>query len=243
MVCVNRGRMFTAFRWLLAVAFVAGQAPVQAATPENITAGEIALLPEYCPLTQTFTRDDPRAASVRSPARLLHERLGRSYLGLHHYCNGLIDVMRSRVAGVTPYKRRALLTFALNEYQYVIDNSTPDFVLLPEIYLRVGEAHVELLDYRQALDAFAKSRTLKPDYWPPYARWSAVLLRLGKRAEALTHLEEGLRLMPNERGLIDTYTRMGGTTARLAQIASAASTRGTSPHEPAEAAASAPAPK
>jgi tetratricopeptide (TPR) repeat protein len=190
---------------------------VSAATPENITAGEMALLPEYCPLTQTFSKDDPRDASKRSSTRLLFERLGPSYLGLHHYCYGLIHVMRAKQAGVSAYDRRAMYSFAINEYKYVIANATPDFVLLPEIYMRVGEAYVELLDYGQALDAFNKSRALKQDYWPPYVRWATVLLRLGKQPEALAHLEEGLRLMPNERALNDAYTRMGGTRAQLAK--------------------------
>lgn len=220
----------------LIAALCAAPLLVQAATPEDITPGEIARLPAYCPLTQVFTRDDPRAANVDSPARRLYMQLGPSYLALHHYCWGLVHINRAKEAGVSAYARRAMYNFALNEYKFVLKNSTPDFVLLPEIYLRVGEAYVELEAYGSALEAFTRSRELKPDYWPPYVRWAEVLRRLGKKAEALAHLEEGLRLMPTERALIDAYTRTGGNAVQLTKtLQSAPAPR------PAAGAASAPA--
>jgi tetratricopeptide (TPR) repeat protein len=211
-----------AARWLAVSVLVVNHVVVPAATPTNITAGEIALLPDYCPLTQTFTKDAHHDAANRSPTRLLFERLGPSFIGLHHYCWGLIHVMRAKQAGVSAYDKRAMYGFAIDEYKFAIRYSTPDFALLPELYLRVGEANVELQDYGQAFDAFSKSRALKLDYWPPYLRWASVLLHLGKQAEALAHLEEGLRIMPNERALIDAYTRMGGTRAQLAKALQAA---------------------
>jgi len=211
-----------------------------AATPDNITAGEVALLPEYCPLTQTFSRDDPRNGSVDSPARRLFVQLGPSYMALHHYCWGLIHINRSKQAGLSQYSRRAMFGFALNEYKYVLENSAPDFVLLPEVYLRVGEAHAEMQAYGAALDAFTRSRTLNPDYWPPYVRWADVLARLGKRPEALAHLEEGLRAMPTERGLIEAYERLGGNFARFAKSPRAVPT--TPPRIPESAASAASAP-
>lgn len=191
------------------------------ATPDNITPGEVAVLPAYCPLTQTFTRDDPRS-SADTPARRLFMQLGPSYMALHHYCWGLIHVHRAKQAGVSQYSRRAMYNFALNEYRYVLENSAPDFVLLPEIYLRVGEAHAELEAYSAALDAFSRSRALNADYWPPYVRWADVLVRLGKRSEALAHLEEGLRAMPAERSLVDAYERLGGNFAQFSKSPRAA---------------------
>ena len=98
----------------------------------------------------------------------------------------------------------------------------PGFILAPEVLLRIGEAHVELQDYGNALDAFQRSRELKPDYWPPYTSWASVLLRIGKTAEARALLEQGLRLMPTEKALIAMYERMGGDYARFSKTMAAA---------------------
>jgi tetratricopeptide (TPR) repeat protein len=103
-----------------------------------------------------------------------------------------------------------MINSAIADYYYVVNNSTPGFVLLPEIFLRIGEAHVLLNSPVAALEAFSKARDIKPDYWPAYARAADVLESVGKRTVARSLLEDGLRLMPDEPALQSAYKRLGG---------------------------------
>jgi hypothetical protein len=188
----------------IALALVATSAAAQ--KPADVTDGEMALLPPYCPDTQTMSAVDPRG--TEKAARWVAV-LGNAFWGLHHYCWGLIRVNRASHAGVNPQMRRYLYESAINDYRYVLENSQPNFVLLPEIYLRIGEASTELQAYASALDAFQRSREAKPDYWPAYVRAAAVLTRLGKNADAAALLQEGLTRVPNEPALIEAYKRTG----------------------------------
>ena len=190
-----------------------------AQAPVDISVGEMAMLPEYCPDTQVFSAADPR---FTEKGKRWTSLLGPAFLGLHHYCWGLIHVHRAKQAGVPAQMRRWHLESAINDYRYTISNSQPGFVLMPEVYLRVGEANLELQSNLGALEAFQRSRELKPDYWPAYVRAATVLMRIGKTADAVTLIEQGLTHKPNEPALIDAYKRLGGNYAKFLQSLQAA---------------------
>jgi hypothetical protein len=204
--------------WLAGLVLLLAGTGAWAQKPPDITAGEMALLPPYCPDTQTMSDVDPRG--TEKAARWVAV-LGKAFWALHHYCWGLIHVNRASQAGISPQIRRFHYETAINDYRYVVENAQPGFVLLPEVYLRIGEASVELQDYASAMEAFQRSREAKPDYWPPYVRGAAVLTRLGKNADAAALLEQGLARMPSEPALIAAYKRTGRTPPKPAMSPSA----------------------
>ena len=55
-----------------------------------------------------------------------------------------------------------------------------------------------------------RAREIKPDYWPPYARWAAVLVKANKKVEAKRLIEEGLRYSPDAAPLREQYHNLGG---------------------------------
>ncbi len=172
--------------------------------PPNITAGEKALLPEYCADTQTFGYGD--AYSNTSPrAAYWVGLMGKTFWAMHHQCWAMIREHRSRAAGLSRQDRDAHLNGAINDYVYVVENAPPDFVLLPEIYTQIGENHVLLGNIGAALDAFTAARRKKVDYWPPYTAWARVLLKSGKRQEALAHVESVMKLVPGDAELKRQY--------------------------------------
>ena len=63
-----------------------------------------------------------------------------------------------------------------------------------------------------AVEDFATSRKLKPDYWPPYLGEAKLLATLGKRKEALALLKEGLRLIPDEPNLTAALAKLTATS-------------------------------
>lgn len=190
--------------------------------PNNMTAGEVALLPPYCADTFSFTQqwvqDNPTERQ-----RYWVSFMGRTFWAVHHYCWALMNERRALAAGVTPLQREFLLTSALTDSSYVIRNATPDFVLLPEIYTKMGDFNMRMGRLPQALQLFDRAREVKPDYWPPYARLAELHESVGQKRTARKVLAEGLAQLPDEPNLLEPYKRLGGDTDQLPHVSPAAS--------------------
>ncbi len=155
--------------------------------------------------------------------------MGQSFWALHHYCWGLIHVRRALQPGVLPAQRTGMITAAIGDYGYVIQHSPRSFILAPEIFLRIGEAHLLLGRTGSAADAFRTARELKPDYWPAYTRWIDALLKSNQKAEAKALAAEGLRYSPGAKELVARYQKLGGDPSTIVPVvaAVAASAPGT----------------
>jgi tetratricopeptide (TPR) repeat protein len=206
--------------WALPLSLLLALTPVRADNnPPNITPGEVALLPEYCKDTQSFGYGD---ASFNTSPRAAYwvGLMGKTFWALHHQCWAMIREHRSRAAGLPRQERDGYLRGAIGDYMYVIEHSTPGFVLLPEIYTQMAEDHVLLGNIAAAYDAFTAARRSKADYWPPYVGWARVLLKSGKRQEALAHVEQVLKLVPDDAELKRQYNLLrngAGSAPRAAE--------------------------
>jgi tetratricopeptide (TPR) repeat protein len=186
---------------------------------ENITAGELALTPAFCQDVQTMngwskTRPSPRTAHWIG-------LMGDSFWAMHHFCWAMVGLYRAQMPGLSPMTRSWLIKNAIDDYRFVVNNSTPDFVLLPEVYTRMGDAQLLLGDVGSAFESFARARALKPDYWPPYLRWADLLVKSNKKTEARDVIAEGLRYSPNAQPLLDKYVALGGNLQNVRHAAAA----------------------
>lgn len=229
-------------RWLaLLLLALASAGPAWAQRPPNVTDGELALLPVYCPDTQGFKYGD--AVTNPSPrSKAWVDKLGKAFWALHHHCWGLVKVRRAMAPGVAPPIRTGLIKAAIGDYDYVIRHSDSSFLVLPDVYLKMGEAYLLLGETANAAAAYERSRVLKPDFWPAYAGWADALHKSGARAAALTHLEEGMRNAPTAQALQQQYQLYGGDLKKFmgrlpAPAAGAASAPPSAPAITASAAA------
>ena len=173
-----------------------------AAEPKNITPGEVALIPEYCRDAQGFeTRGFPERPTP-GQARWI-PAMGRSFWAVHHYCWALVGVNRAKRAGVSVQDRKFLYESAVSDGAYVLQNASPDFVLLPEIHLRMGQFYIALGDWGRALDHLNKSWELKPDYWPAYLELATINKAHGRRQAAIDVLNAGLQQVPGQLQLTE----------------------------------------
>lgn len=240
MVTLHSGRNCTAVRSIRAVlsTLLCAASWVCQAAPENITDGELALLPAYCRDVQAIRYGN---ASYNPSPRAPHwvALMGEPFWALHHYCWGLVHVRRSQAPGLAPVLRAGMLTSAVNDYFYVIQNAPRNFVLAPEIHLRIGEARLMLGQLAGAQEAFKTARELKPDYWPAYTRWIDLLIKNQQRAEAKQLAAEGLRFAPGSKELTERFRKLGGDPAQIvpAQTAASAPDAAASPPAPEAAAA------
>ncbi len=185
-----------------------------AGKPDDITESEMQLLPRYCADTMGFKYGD--AYSNTSP-RAAHwvALMGKDFWAMHHYCWAQINMGRSMRAGVSAQTRKGLWESARGDYMYVIKQAAQNFVMLPELYTRLGEVELLLAKPDRANLAFAKARILKPDYWPAYSKWADFLIKIGKRAEALKIVSLGLEQSPDAKVLLEQYRILGGKPTDL----------------------------
>jgi tetratricopeptide (TPR) repeat protein len=130
-------------------------------------------------------------------------KMGNTFIHMHHYCWGLVNLARAQKSNVRLGKQAAGLTDILNDFNYVINAAPPDFILLPEIYTRVGQVELLMKRPNNAKEAFLRARTLKQDYWPAYSYWIEHLIRAGKYSEAKKLIDEGLMYSPNAKVLVE----------------------------------------
>jgi tetratricopeptide (TPR) repeat protein len=183
------------------------------AQPELITNAEIAMLPAYCPDTQTFGHGGQHWGgqsynwSPNAPKWV--DLMGQGFWAMHHYCWALIRLRRAERPGTLPVIQKGHRQAALGDLKFVIENSPPDFVMLPEVYTKVGEVQLLLGNYADADLAFTKARSLKPDYWPAYFQWAQYLRQRGQKAKARDLVQEGLLHAPNAKPLKELLSTLG----------------------------------
>ena len=203
----------TALGLTLAVAILGLTSPVMA-QPVNVTPEEMALSPRFCPDVQGYgrsgTRDAPSAAAKRWVSLM-----GDTFWHLHHYCWGQINLQRALHSSMPQQNRQHLLGTVRNDYLYVVRNASKNFILLPEIYTKIGEVELRLSLPNDAAKSFAQARALKPDYWPAYSHWAEFLINAGKKAEAKQLVKTGLEYTPGAKVLQEQYRLLGGKLSEI----------------------------
>jgi len=185
-----------------------------AGKPENVTDAEMALLPQYCPDTFGFKYGDAYFNTSPNAPKWV-ALMGKNFWAMHHYCWALINLGRAQKPSMPASQRQATREYAISDLQYVIENTTPDFIMLPEIFTKKGEILLSLKRPLEARDAFAKARDLKPDYWPAYFQWGEYLMRAGQKKEAREVVEAGLSFAPDTRALRGLLAELGGNPATV----------------------------
>lgn len=197
-------------RWLLMAVLWAAQPNLAwAQKPENINPGELALLPPYCADSMGF-RPANETEEKNAGAMRWIGLMGPSFRHIHHHCWSLINERRAKAPGAAGHYREGLLARVITDNLYVIQNSPPNFIMLPDVYLKIGDAQVSLKRFELAFEAYSESIRRKPDYWRPYGQWAQAMVLAGNPKGALGILEEGLRRASNQGPLREQYKRLGG---------------------------------
>lgn len=176
------------------------------------TLTEMRLLPPYCPDTQIISRVYGRQqapSQYDAHTKIYVDLYGADFWHLHHYCFGLVDVVRSyRI--FDKREREGKLKKSISEFDYVLRGIRPDSILRPELHVKRAQSLVLLGRGGEAVGDFKKAIALNPDYSLAYASLSDYYKEAGKKEFALTTLEEGLAQSPTERSLLRRYESLGG---------------------------------
>jgi tetratricopeptide (TPR) repeat protein len=212
--------MKTFLTMALCAVLLAMAASAAAMKPDNITDAEMALIPPYCPDTNTFGYGGSEYnASPNAPKWVA--MMGKTFWAVHHYCWALIHLTRIERPSTSAMVRRNTRMEALGDLKFVIEHGERNSVVMPEIMTKVGEVQLALGNVREANDAYAEARSLRRDYWPAYYQWADYLRRNGQKNEARKLTEEGLSYAPASKSLQLLLTTLGGDPAAVKPAAPA----------------------
>ena len=178
-------------------------------SPGNITMADLSRTPVVCMDVQGIEatgwsqgyRESPRSGYWKSV-------MGETFWAMHHYCWAIVRLNRMDGQLMTANQRAHAYDAAVSDFQYVLNHAKPDFVLLPEIYWRMGDAQFKKGDIGAALNYFTRSREAKGDYWPAYAGLADVMAKATRRDEAIALLKEGLETAPGAAALQERLNKL-----------------------------------
>ena len=196
-------------RAVAAIAAVVCSMSAVAQLPPNVTNAEMALIPAYCKDAVSFGYGGT-SDSMSPNAPKWVAMMGRGFWSVHHYCWAQIRLLRIQGPSTPQVTKQGTRELAVGDLNYVIEHSPPDFILLPEIYTKMGQVQLDLKQPAAADSSFAKARALKPDYWPAYFHWAWYLQNAGQKATAKQVVEEGLSYAPDSKSLRILLTDLGG---------------------------------
>ena len=184
----------------------------QAADPKVPTRAEMRQLPPYCPHTQVISKEYGRkqsAGDYDAKTKPFVDMYGPDFWHLHHYCFGLVNVIRS-YRSADPKSREFNLSKSLFQFDYVLKRITANSMLRPELHVKRAQSLVLMKRGGEAVGDFKKAISLKADYAPAYAYLSDYYKRSGEKNLALKTLEDGLTKIPSDRSLLKRYADLGG---------------------------------
>ena len=194
---------------LIATGFALALAPIHAEAQYKYEQSLMHMLPMYCRYTQDFINrfsgTDRNTEQDRWKASL-----GPTFIHMHHYCYGLMDVNRAAFLAQDAIESRFNLTNSVAEFDYVIERAPLDFPMLPEILTKKGESLLKLNRDGEAMLQFERAVKIKPGYEPAYAAASDYYKDIREPAKAREWLRKGLSAAPNSKALKRRLAELDG---------------------------------
>lgn len=167
---------------------------------------ELKLLPAICKGTQAIRN----VSGDKTPISEYKKMYGADFQHLHHYCWAL-NTENKYYRDPSSYHSKNMLGTAIGDLDYVIKNSRPTFVFLPDVYLAKARILALQKQNSQAAAAALQAINSKPELIPAYSFLSDLYVTLGDKKSAIKTLQSGLEHTPDSKPLLRRLTTLGGT--------------------------------
>lgn len=179
----------TQSKWVVVLLICIGVGfPLSVNAQMTIRAEELTTLPPYCKYSNDVGR---------TPNEFFAEwrvRMGEGCRGWHHYCWALVSLNRTFQPRIKPQQREFLHKEAIADINYVVKNSDGGQCrLMPEILTKRGNSEAFLKRYADAEKSYREALGFLKDYWPAYRGLAEIFLAQGRRADARSVLEDGIK--------------------------------------------------
>ena len=176
--------------------------PAMALESGGITDAEFANLPPFC-------RANMKSGQGSPDYQMWQNTLGKDFGHTHHYCTGLNSInryYRSRNAMDKGFH----LNNAAGDMSYMITHASPDYSLMPDVYLNRGLVYSLMKQHGKAVADMNKAIELDPRQVKAYNVLADYYSSTNQKNKALETVTEGLRHNPETKSLQRRYTELGG---------------------------------
>lgn len=163
---------------------------------------EMVSLPPYCKVKMKSNPGSPDYKTWEST-------LGKDFVHTHHYCAGINFLTRYYRSRSNEDKRYNLKN-AVDNFNYMVDHSSPGYSLMPDVYLNRGLAFSLMQQPGAAMTDLNKAIQLNPNQPRAYNVLADYYAKSKQKGKALETVTEGLRHNPATRSLQRRYTELGG---------------------------------
>ncbi|MCL4743887.1 MAG: hypothetical protein KJZ83_00580 [Burkholderiaceae bacterium] len=165
--------------------------------PPNITPEERALLPRWCAYVQ-----GGGGAQHPEVYKAMINRYGDGWTHMHHYCYALVDNMRLDRYSVRNNPSYANWSRAIANIDYVLrsTDTARDFPFRQEALARKARLQMRFSDPAAALATAGQLMAEWPTIPDGYIMVADILLRAGKREQALAILAKGEAAVEDKKG-------------------------------------------
>lgn len=168
--------------------------------PSAIQPNEFPMLPPYCKAKlSTDPLDDKTYSGM----------IGPDWLHIHHYCFALNFTNRFYKTS-NPNDKKHYLSSSLNNHDYMLTHSTPDFWMRPEIHTEKAKQLKAAKRYAESLGEVKKALHINPEYVSAYVVLTDVYRDLNKKSDAISAVEQGLQFGPENKPLQRRYKSLTG---------------------------------
>lgn len=168
--------------------------------PSAIQPDEFSVLPAYCKAKLSDDPSDDKAYSAM---------IGPDWVHIHHYCFALNFTNRFYKTSDQNDKKH-YMSSSLNNHDYVLTHSTPDFWMRPLIHTEKAKQLQAAKRYAESLSEANKALQISPKYVSAYVVLADVYRDLNKRTEAVSAVERGLHFEPGNKLLQRRYKSLFG---------------------------------
>lgn len=179
--------------------------PALAGRLTDFSQEELLTLPRQC-LAQRFINEELTTPAVPEAERTeLAKALGHSYIHYHHYCWALLYIARASQPGGDKFNYHR----AVDNFDYVIRNADPGFVLLLDVYVQKGNVLERTGQGAGAEAAYREAIRVDPSYAPAYVALSHHYVAAGDQAAARAIIAQGLARDPKAKPLLERQAALG----------------------------------
>lgn len=149
--------------------------------------------------------DDPHATpqelEILPPMcsnRTVMDRIAASGCGgMHHYCWALVWESRGNRSKEKGGRLWYYYEVAISDMHYVLDRSQRSCVMLPTIYMKIGEWQARTGKYIESIGNYRRAINANPKIIMAYSGMSKAFSLQGSQNEAIAILKEGIKANPN----------------------------------------------
>ncbi len=156
---------------------------------------EWSLWPEYCrarfPVSGAGSNSRFADAVPVAEIEKWKAQLGQTWVGLHHYCAGIIRLRFRYKQASNREEKRYILKQSREDALYTLHRMEETDPLYEDIALHVAQTHYYLEEYSDAEKYLKKIMSVNPKYSGAYSTMSVVYQAQGKIDSAIAILEKG----------------------------------------------------